>query len=119
MVAEDGMTPLLKIDASIYQVGSIGNNNDAGRQPIYDIFIDYEIVFPISQDLLAQLKQFLDSCTLGGRYPDGNFFCPTRDCELNKITIAKFPEKKKALVPSGGGRVGGHGGERGRGRNSS
>ena len=102
-------------------------------KPIYDVFIGYGINFPISQVLLGELKTFLDSCNLVGRYPDGNFFCPIRVCELNNIEIAKFPPKKKKKVAgsSSGGRGGGRGGRgsgrggrgggrgRGRGRGSS
>ena len=88
-------------------------------QPMYKVFIGYGINFPISQELLGELKAFLTSVKKTGKYPEGNFFDPTRVCELNKIQIAKFPPKRKSSVVSttvsGRGGRGGGGGRGGRG----
>ena len=87
-------------------------------QPMYKVFIGYGINFPISQELLGELKAFIDSVKKVGKYPEGNFFDPNRVTELNKINVSKFPSKMKSTIVSGLGIpriVGGRGGQGGRG----
>ena len=53
--------------------------------PILDVFQVFGANFPISQDYLNQLHEFIDSVTRAGEYPAGNSFEKKKVEELKNI----------------------------------
>ena len=64
--------------------------------PILAVFQVFEEKFPISQDYLKQLEQYVDSVSIAGTYPAGDFFDRKKVEDHNNIQ--KFAIVTKKIV---------------------
>ena len=67
--------------------------------PILDVFQVFGENFPISQDYLKQLEHYVDSVSIVGKYPAGDFFDRNKVEDFNgikkKVTKKKVTKKIK------------------------
>ena len=63
--------------------------------PILDVFQVFGENFPISQDYLKQLEHYVDSVSIAGKYPAGDFFDRKKVEDHNEIKKFEIVTKKK------------------------